>query len=45
VVTVNQCSRLGDIVPVSCSQQEAQGIAQAVHNNVDFGGESTATAA
>lgn len=43
-VTVYQGFGLGAIMPLSSGQNEAQGIPQRIHTNVDFGAEAAAAA-
>ena len=45
VITGYQLLGLRDVVPLSSGQDEAQGIAQAVHAHMDLGAESTAAPA
>src|SRR5690606_19397656 len=39
-----QILRLGDVVSLTRSQAKTQGVAQAIHDHMDFGGEAPSTA-
>ena len=44
-VSSDQCLPLGDVVTLPSGKQEAQGVAQPIHANVDFGAESASATA
>jgi len=43
-VACNQIFSLGNVMPLTASQQKAQGIAQSIYNGMDFGAEPASAA-